>query len=86
MIKNKKIDKIFNILVQYEKIKDNESEVNENSYKNYLDRLHTWYMGYGNEEITIAIEGLYNLGAKATHDSVKRTVFHLIAELEKEME
>lgn len=73
-----KINEIFNILVQFEKIEEKDSGVTENTYKSYLDRLYIWYLGYGNDEIAIGIKGLYDLGKKANHDSVKRIVFHMI--------
>ena len=85
MNKKQKIDKIFNILVQFEKIKDPVSNVTEETYKNYLNRLSVWYLGYGNEEIFCGIQGLYDLGASAEHETVKRMVFHLIDILDKEV-
>lgn len=84
MNKRKRINGIFNILVQFEKINDVESDVTEETYLNYLDRLMIWYMGYGNEDIVYAIKGLKELGTKANHDSVKRIVFHVIEILDKE--
>lgn len=84
MNKRKRINGIFNILVQFEKINDVESDVTEETYLNYLDRLMIWYMGYGNEDIVYAIKGLKELGIKANHDSVKRIVFHVIEILDKE--
>lgn len=50
MTKKEKIDDIFNILIQYEKIKEENSGIDVNTYQNYLDRLSVWYTGYGNEE------------------------------------
>lgn len=84
MNKDERIDSIFNILVQYEKIFEKESTVTEETYKNYLDRLYVWYLGYGNETISNCIKGLYNLGASAEHDTVKRNVFYMIRVLGKE--
>lgn len=84
MSKEQRINAIFNILVQFEKIFESNSSVTEETYRNYLDRLYIWYLGYGNEEIATCIEGLYNLGAKAKHDSVRRSVFHIIDLLNKE--
>lgn len=84
MSKEQRINSIFNILVQFEKIFESNSSVTEETYKNYLDRMYIWYLGYGNQEIATCIEGLHELGAKAKHDSVKRSVFHMIDVLEKE--
>jgi len=84
MTKEQRIDAIYNILVQYEKMKTPESEVTLTAYLGYLDRLYIWYLGYGNEEICDFIKGLYKLGDTAEHDSVKRIVFHIITILERE--
>ena len=85
MTKKEKIDGIFNILVQFEKIGEAESHVTAETYDNYLDRLTVWYMGYGNDEIVCGIKGLHELGAEANHDTVRRMVFHLIDILDKEV-
>ena len=85
MDKKQRIDKIFNILVQFEKIQDIGSGVTEETYQNYLDRLSVWYLGYGNEEVYCGLQGLYELGAKAEHETVKRMVFHLIDILDREV-
>lgn len=82
MVKEQKINEIFNILVQYEKVG---IEINEEDYVSYLDRLYTWYSGY-NEEIAVGIKGLFKLKMEANHDSVKRMVFHLISLIEREGE
>ena len=86
MNKQQSIDDIFNILVQYEKIDDPNAKGTEETYRNYLNRLNVWYLGYGNEEIRYAIEGLYRLGKFASHDTVKRMVFYMIDILDKEAE
>ena len=85
MKKEQRIDEIFNILIQFEKIDELESGVTEDTYKSYLDRLYTWYLGYGNDEIAVGIKGLYDLGKDANHDSVKRIVFHMISIINKEV-
>lgn len=85
MTKQQRINSIFNILVQFEKINVPFSGITEESYQNYLDRLNVWYIGYGNDDISYAIEGLYKLGAKAEHETVKRIVFHIIDILDKEV-
>ena len=82
--KEKRINEIFNILIQFEKISDPNSNVTENTYRGYLDRMDIWYIGYGNQEIATCIEGLYKLGASARHESVRRSVFHMIDILNKE--
>lgn len=80
MNKKQRIDEIFNILVQYEKIG---KEITEKDYIYYLDRLYTWYTGY-NDNIATGIKGLLKFGANITHDSVRRMTFHLISLIERE--
>lgn len=84
MDKKQKIDEIYEILIQFEALKNSDSLVTEESYKNYLDRLFVWYLGKGNEEIYNGIKGLYLLGGEASHKTVKRMVFHMINILDKE--
>lgn len=81
----KRIDEVFNILIQFEKIQDNTSNVTEDSYKNYLDKLYVQYLGFENKEIANYLKGLYILGENAKHDTVKRSVFHVISLLNKEL-
>lgn len=85
MDKKKRIDSIFNILFQFEQIFEKDSNVTEESYRGYLDRLYIWYLGYGNNDIATYIKGLYNLGASAEHETVRRGVFHIIKLLEAEV-
>lgn len=82
--KEQMINELFNILVQFEKIDEFDSGVTEETYKNYLDRLYVWHLGYGNNEIAFSIKGLFDLGRTAKHDSVKRVVFHMIDVVNKE--
>lgn len=83
MTKSQMIDSIFNILVQYEKVYDNNSKVQLIDYLNYIDKLYTFFNGY-NSEIAIMLKGIYNLKEQNEHDSVKRAVFHMISLLQKE--
>ena len=85
MTKKERIDRIYEIVIQFEKLQCKESNVSELSYNNYIDRLVTWYIGYGNEEIEYALKGLYKLGAQAEHDTVRRMVFHIIGILDEEV-
>lgn len=84
MLKKERIGRIYDILIQFEKLQSQETNVTEASYRNYIDRLITWYIGYGNEEIEYALKGLYKLGIQAEHDTVRRIVFHIIDILDKE--
>ena len=83
--KKQRIDSIFYILVQFEQMMDENTDVTEETYRNYLDRINIWYLGRGNEDIGYAIEGLKKMGKSTTHDTVKRTVFHIIDILNKEV-
>lgn len=83
--KKKRIDSIFYILVQFEQMMDDNTDVTEETYRNYLDRINVWYLGRGNEDIGYAIEGLKKMGKTANHDTVKRMVFHIINILNKEV-
>ena len=85
MTKRERINSIYDVLIQFEKINLSDSNVTEDTYKNYLDRLYVWYLGYGVEEISTGLKGLYVLGANAPHDTVKRMVFHIIDILDKEV-
>lgn len=85
MNKKERIDRIYEILIQFEKIPEKDSTTTEQSYCNYIDRLYVWFLGYGNEEICCMLKGLYKLGNRTKHDTVKRTVFHIINILDKEM-
>ncbi len=84
MNKEQRIDSIFNILIQYEHAIDSKFDVTEEMYQAYLDRMHVWYLGYGNMVVATCIKGLHELGLTATHETVKRNVFHMIDILEKE--
>lgn len=83
--KGQRIDSIFYILVQFEQMMDESTDVTEETYRNYLDRINVWYLGSGNEEIGYAIEGLKKIGKNASHDTVRRIVFHIIDILDKEV-
>lgn len=85
MSKKEKIDRIYEILIQFEELKDKKPNITEFTYKSYINRLVTFYIGYGNEEIEYCLKGLHKLGANAEHDTVRQIVFHIIRILEKEV-
>lgn len=78
------ITAIYKILLLYEDMGKPNSNVTEDDYRRYLDRLYIRFTGLENEEVTSSIRGLYFLGTEADHASVKSMVFHLIDVLEKE--
>jgi len=79
--KNPAIDSIFKILYIYEDCID--ECLDEAEYKAYLDRLYVLTVGWGNKEIYTTIKGLYILGLKASHNTVKTVVFHLVDLIKK---
>ena len=85
MLKKEKIDRIYEILIQFEKLQNQETNVTEVSYRSYINRLITWYIGYGNEEIEYCLKGLHKLGDKADHDTVRQIVFFFFFILDKEV-
>lgn len=86
MDKKYQIDRIYEILIQYEKLNNTESGITEETYRNYIDRLATWYLGRDQEEIEEYLIGLHKLGINAKHDTVRRIVFHIIHLLDKEVQ
>lgn len=79
----KLIAPIYKILLLYEDVGAEGSDVREADYMRYLDRLYVRYLGYGEKEIYDTIKGLYILGASASHNTVKASVFHMIDLIEK---
>lgn len=77
--KNKVIGKLFYILCQFEKIGDTTSEVTLQSWRNYLDRLYIWFLGYGNQDVCVALKGLQRAGKELKLDTVRRVVFDMIS-------
>ena len=84
MFKKERIDRIYEILIQFENLQKNELNITEESYKSYINRLIMFYIGYGNEDIECCLRGLYKLGINADHDTVRQIVFHIIGVLDKE--
>lgn len=79
----KLIAPIYKILLLYEDVMSDESNVCEADYLKYLDRLYVRYLGYGEREIYDTIKGLNTLGVAASHDIVKASVFHMIDLMQK---
>lgn len=73
------IGKLFSVLCQFEKIGDTTSDVTIQSWRNYLDRLYVWFLGYGKPEICVAIKGLQRAGKELKLDTVRRVVFDMIS-------
>lgn len=78
------ISQLFKILLLFEDIGKNNSNIQENDYLRYLDRLYVFWRGIGQDDIFPIIKGLYSLGSKANHDTVKSMVFHMINIVQKD--
>lgn len=76
---NVAIGKLFSVLCQFEKIDDITSEVTLQSWCNYLDRLYIWFLGYGNQDVCVALKGLQLAGKELKLDTVRRVVFDMIS-------
>lgn len=85
-MRNNKISApIYKILLLFEDVQNGNSNVKEQDYLNYLDRLSVRYLGCQDmSEVYQTIRGLYLLGTEAHHDTVKRAVFHIINLVQKE--
>lgn len=84
--KTKEIDSLYKILALYEDMEDDKSDINIESYLNYIDRLYVQWVGIGNSEIYNTLRGLWTLGKNAGHRRVKSMVFHMIGIIERGVE
>lgn len=78
------IAQLFKILLLFEDIGKIGSNIQENDYLGYLDRLYVFWRGMGKDDIFPIIKGLYSLGVKADHKTVKSMVFHMIDIIQKD--
>lgn len=79
--KRKKIDSLYNILIQYEKI--GEDNTTMQSYLACLDSLRVKFTGQFNGEIAKYLDGLFILGDKANHETVRRIILKVINIVDK---
>lgn len=77
-----KIAGIYKILLLYEDCLNAQSDVKEEEYVAYLNRLPIRYVGIS-KEIAETIDGLKEYGAGIEHDRLKQVVFHMIDLLKK---
>lgn len=84
MDKVKEINSIYKILVLYEDLCQNESNISLDGYLTYIDRLYVEWLGKGNKEVYEILKGLSILGKDAGHKRVKSLVFHIISIIKKE--
>lgn len=83
MEKKKLISQIFKILLLYEDAQLIETNVTDEDYNKYLDRLYIYWVGDGCSEIYNILKGLRNLGTQVEHNTIKSLVFHMINIIEK---
>ena len=82
MNKTKIIRSIYKTLLIYEDVQNDESEVLLKDYYSYLNRVYVLLIAV-NKEVAQYFKGLIDLGAEATYDNVKSTVFHVIKVIDK---
>ena len=77
MGKNDKTAPLYKILLLYEDVFEPTSNVAENDYLTYLDRISTYYLGSAQMEIYRYIRGLRSAGVNLDKSTVKTIVFHM---------
>ena len=77
MSKNDKTAPLYKILLLYEDVFEPTSNVTEDDYLTYLDRIATYYLGAAQMEIYRYIRGLRSAGANLDKSTVKTIVFHI---------
>lgn len=77
MGKNDKTAPLYKILLLYEDVFEQTSNVTENDYLIYLDRIATYYLGSAQMEIYRYIRGLRSAGVNLDKSTVKTIVFHM---------
>lgn len=77
MGKNDKTAPLYKILLLYEDVLEPTSNVTEDDYLTYLDRIATYYLGAAQMEIYRYIRGLRSAGANLDKSTVKTIVFHI---------
>ncbi len=77
MGKNDKTAPLYKILLLYEDVFEPTSNVSEDDYLTYLDRIATYYLGSAQMEIYRYIRGLRSAGINLEKTTVKTIVFHM---------
>lgn len=77
MGKNDKTAPLYKILLLYEDVLESTSNVTEDDYLTYLDRIATYYLGATQMEIYRYIRGLRSAGVNLDKSTVKTIVFHM---------
>lgn len=79
MKKTNLVSPLFKILLLYEDMIDENSDVTMEDYLAYLNRIGVRYLGIGEHEIYQSIKGLEALGEESNKRIVKSVVFHMIS-------
>ena len=77
MGKNDKTAPLYKILLLYEDVLEPASNVTEDDYLTYLDRIAMYYLGSAQMEIYRYIRGLRSAGVNLDKSTVKTIVFHI---------
>ena len=77
------IKPLYMILLLYEDINKEESNVKVDDYLSYLDRISIEYLGMGKDKVYYSLQGLKTLGLEVPHKVLRSVVFHLINEVKK---
>ena len=74
---NKLTAPLYKILLLYEDVLEPTSNVTEDDYLTYLDRISAYYLGAAKMDIHRYIRGLRSAGVNLEKSTVKSIVFHI---------
>ena len=74
---NKLTAPLYKILLLYEDVLEPTSNVTEDDYLTYLDRISEYYLGAAKMDIYRYIRGLRSAGVNLEKSTVKSIVFHI---------
>lgn len=74
---NKLTAPLYKILLLYEDVLEPTSNVTEDDYLTYLDRISAYYLGAAKMDIYRYIRGLRSAGVNLEQSTVKSIVFHI---------
>lgn len=74
---NKLTAPLYKILLLYEDVLEPTSNVTEDDYLTYLDRISAYYLGAAKMDIYCYIRGLRSAGVNLEQSTVKSIVFHI---------
>ena len=77
MVDNKLTAPLYKILLLYEDVLEPTSNVTEDDYLTYLDRISAYYLGASQMDVYRYIRGLRSAGTNLDQSTVKSIVFHI---------